>query len=248
MYVIFLDIDGTLYCDGAISPVNRSALERVRVLGHKVFLNTARSLADIPDKILSAPLDGVVAGIGCTVVADGRKLRSESIPLTELTSIFERMTADGYGVFLEGESVLVRNVLYDGHGELVQSGAELLARFGDKTFAKMFIPHILSPQWQAELSDKYLFYQHRTYAEFAKKGHNKATGMQCVLAHYGLDKAHCIAMGDSINDMDMLLAAGISVAMGDADERVKAVCTLVSCDARDDGVAKAIDILFPIEQ
>lgn len=248
MYAIFLDIDGTLYCDGAIVPVNRRALERVRSMGHKVFLNTARSLADIPDKILSAPLDGVVAGIGCTVVADGQKLRSESIPLPELASVFERMSADGYGVFLEGESVLVRNALYEGHGELVQNGAELLERFADKTFAKMFIPHTLSPQWQAELSDKYLFYQHRTYAEFAKKGHNKATGMQCVLAHYGLDTDHCIAMGDSINDMDMLRAAGISVAMGDAPEQVKAACTFVTCDARDGGVAEALNKLFPIEQ
>lgn len=244
MYAIFLDIDGTLYCDGAIVPANRTVLAHVRALGHKVFLNTARSLADIPEKILSAPLDGVVAGIGCTVLADGQKLRSESIPLAELADIFDRLTQDGCGVFLEGESVLVRNPLFEGHGEQVQNGAELMERFGDKTFAKMFIPHTLSAQWQAELSDKYLFYQHRTYAEFAKKGHNKATGMQCVLDYYGLDRAHCIAMGDSINDLDMLRYAGISVAMGDACEEVKTICTFVSCDARDGGVAQALYKLF----
>ena len=247
-YAVFLDIDGTVYCDGEIVPENRIAIQKAQAAGHKIFLNTARSLADINPRILSVCPDGIVAGIGCTVIAEGQKILSEHIPLTELADIFDRLTQDGYAVFLEGESLLVRNALYDGHGELVQDGAELLRRYADDDFAKMFIPHVLPENWQTELSEKYQFFQHRRYAEFSKKGHNKATGMQCVLDFYGLDRAHCIAMGDSLNDLDMLRYAGISVAMGDSSEDVREACTMISCDARDGGVAEALYTVLHLER
>ena len=57
----------------------------------------------------------------------------------------------------------------------------------------------------------------------------------------GVPIEHCIAMGDSANDIDMLKVAGISVAMGDAIDEVKKICTYVSCDCKDGGVGQAIE-------
>ena len=50
-----------------------------------------------------------------------------------------------------------------------------------------------------------------------------------------------MAFGDSMNDAEMLLAAGIGVAMGNAEQRVKDLADQVceSCD--EDGVAKELE-------
>lgn len=67
-YAIFIDIDDTLMAKNEIAKENITTIERVRGLGHKVFLNTGRSYASIPNFVLSATeYDGVVAGLGAYV-------------------------------------------------------------------------------------------------------------------------------------------------------------------------------------
>lgn len=241
-YVIFLDIDGTVYCGGAISAGNRAAIRLAQEAGHKVCINTARSPGDIPEKIRNVHWDAIVASIGCHIVADGRTLLAVRIPPEEAAGLFDELTAAGIGTMIEGDRALLCNPLYadPDHCTVLSSGSEMLRRFPDEAIAKFFMPGVLPQAVQDSLSARYQFFQHRNYAEFSVKGYSKATGMLPVLQRFGADTAHCIAMGDSVNDLDMLRAAGISVAMGDADERVKAVCTHITCNAADDGVAAAL--------
>jgi len=49
-----------------------------------------------------------------------------------------------------------------------------------------------------------------------------------------------VAMGDSVNDIEMLRAADVSVAMGNASEGVKQICIKQTIAADDSGVGKAI--------
>ena len=65
--------------------------------------------------------------------------------------------------------------------------------------------------------------------------------MKKMIEFLEIPPENCIAMGDSSNDTDMLLAAGISVAMGNAIPEIKEICTYVSCDAKDGGVAEALE-------
>ena len=99
----------------------------------------------------------------------------------------------------------------------------------------------MTATYKATMEDfKLVDFQHPGYAEYSQKGCTKATGMEIILKHCGIDRAHSIAMGDSSNDTDMLKYAGISVAMGDAEEEIKSICDYVSCPAAEGGVAKAI--------
>ena len=249
-YYIFLDIDGTVYCHGEVLPQNRAAIRAAQAAGHKVFINTARSLADISEKILNVRWDGIVAAIGCTVVAENRIIRSARIPAPQMARVFDELTAQKIPIMAEGERVLLCNRYYPdpGHAVLLQNGGELLARFADQVLCKAFLPTVLPAELQASLARQFQFYQHTRYAEFSVRGHDKATGMQCVLSHYGADRAHCIAMGDSINDLDMLRFAGISVAMGDASQEVIDACSMVSCRADEGGVAVAMRELLHLPE
>ena len=87
----------------------------------------------------------------------------------------------------------------------------------------------------------YILYQHGHYAEFVTKGYGKAVGMKRMTQYLRIPEENCIAMGDSANDTDMLLAAGISVAMGNATPEIKEICDYISCDAKDGGVAEALE-------
>jgi hydroxymethylpyrimidine pyrophosphatase-like HAD family hydrolase len=50
----------------------------------------------------------------------------------------------------------------------------------------------------------------------------------------------CIAMGDSMNDYDMLKYAGISIAMEDSPEKLIAISDAVAKTADEGGVADAL--------
>lgn len=61
------------------------------------------------------------------------------------------------------------------------------------------------------------------------------------LAHYlGIPLSDVMAVGDNYNDLSMFDVAGLSVAMGNADDAIKEKCDLVTTRCEEDGVAHAI--------
>lgn len=62
----------------------------------------------------------------------------------------------------------------------------------------------------------------------------KRVGVEKVLEYFGLDKTEAIAFGDGNNDIDMLQAVGLGVAMGNASEQLKMaaddICGHVAAD------------------
>ena len=50
-----------------------------------------------------------------------------------------------------------------------------------------------------------------------------------------------MAIGDSGNDLTMIEAAGLGVAMGNATEDVRAAADVITADNNHDGVAQAIE-------
>ena len=58
--------------------------------------------------------------------------------------------------------------------------------------------------------------------------------------HFGIDVTDTMAIGDGGNDIPMLRHAGIGVAMGNANETVKAEADYVTDTVDQDGIAKAL--------
>jgi Cof subfamily protein (haloacid dehalogenase superfamily) len=75
------------------------------------------------------------------------------------------------------------------------------------------------------------------YLEIMAPGVNKGTALPLLAGHYGLSVAQVLAVGDAYNDLDMLLAAGIGVAMANAPEQVKAAARYVTERTNNDGGA-----------
>lgn len=65
---IFFDIDGTLLdSDGVVSESTKDTLNKLKMNGHKVFVNTGRAIKLIPKVLKDLNFDGYVAGTGSYV-------------------------------------------------------------------------------------------------------------------------------------------------------------------------------------
>ena len=64
--------------------------------------------------------------------------------------------------------------------------------------------------------------------------------MEQLLKHFGISREETIAFGDGENDMEMLEYAGIGVAMGNAEEKVKQCADYVTGDTDKGGIPSAL--------
>ena len=82
---------------------------------------------------------------------------------------------------------------------------------------------------------------HPEYLEFMPLGVNKGTGLAFLAQRLGIPMSAVMACGDQANDIEMLRAAGLGVAMGGAPAEVKAVADEITGTVEADGVAEAIE-------
>ncbi len=82
---------------------------------------------------------------------------------------------------------------------------------------------------------------HNVYLEMTAFGVNKGKALENLAAFYGYKPSEVLAIGDSLNDVQMLEWAGTAIAMGNALDTVKKVCDDVTLPVGEDGVAAAIE-------
>ena len=81
------------------------------------------------------------------------------------------------------------------------------------------------------------------YLEVIPRVINKGQGILDICKTLGIRAEEVIAFGDAENDIPMLKTAGMGVAMGNADEAVKAAANHITLSKNDDGIAAAISAL-----
>lgn len=254
IYAVFLDIDGTLIDRGRLPQENVRAIARAQAAGHKVFLNTGRSYSFIPHaKLASISFDGICAGCGSDIRVGDEVLYSEIVDHAFIKRVCEYYLESGRTLFLEGEDAcfwvnaknsekaydmlrLSNSPCYE-----ITDVAQLSGEFSYPRISKL-------SYWGTDITERELemwreglrVIVHPTYVESVIYGCDKARAMERMLSRFQIPREHSIAMGDSANDHEMLKYAGISVAVGNATESTKQICSYISSNASDAGVAAAI--------
>lgn len=244
---VFLDIDGTLLGDSFIIPErNQKAIAAAREKGHMVFINTGRSLGNIPE-ILSSQfnVDGIICGSGAMVTINGETVFRASMSKDLVRRITEyAFEHREYWYVFEGLKkvfMLANDIRKRADFQIPLSRPEDYALMnGDEI--QVLAMGVKVPEEFIELFKNDLtVFQFDTYADCVVKGINKATGIEKVLELTGIKRENTIAMGDSNNDMDMIKYAGIGVAMANAQQSILDIADYITDSSRECGVAKAIE-------
>ena len=88
------------------------------------------------------------------------------------------------------------------------------------------------------------------WAEVFHRDSGKGTGLATLAGALGIPLARCIAIGDNYNDLDMFAVSGVSVAMGNSPDEVKAAADHLADDVTRGGAAVVLEAIaagaFPV--
>ncbi|MDP3179772.1 MAG: HAD hydrolase family protein, partial [Spirochaetaceae bacterium] len=89
-----------------------------------------------------------------------------------------------------------------------------------------------------------VFFSGPGFLEIVKTGVSKAGGLEAWLARRGRSLGEVLAFGDAENDEQMLLEAGVGVAMANAPARLRELVGCCAPSVDEDGVAVYLEALL----
>ena len=256
------DIDGTLTELTEIPQNNIEAINRFIALGGTFTLCTGRpkcALAEIlPQLKVTAPIITINGGYiyspqDDTVLFGAELPESVRDFVFALLERFAQVGAmlvepDNYWVIRWGdesiEGVAQRRDMYMREGCCRMYSEEE----GPKRWHKvvLIVPPEQIPTVRAYVEEQnpqgfYPVQSDAFYLELVPQGISKGRGLMALAERLGLALDEVMAVGDSGNDLTMLEAAGLGVAMGNATEEIKQAADVITADNNHDGVAEAIE-------
>lgn len=125
--------------------------------------------------------------------------------------------------------------------DLASAAAETLrlVSFGPEELLRASLDALdgLEAGWQVLPQGSYDIGELTVFAREVSKG----AGLRWLAASLGISMAQTMAIGDHVNDLSMLRAAGLGVAMGNADPEIQAAANAVTASNDEDGAALAIE-------
>lgn len=103
------------------------------------------------------------------------------------------------------------------------------------------IAHWLPRLQQRFLGRLYVTESLPTFIEIAHPEVCKSAALRHLTEHWEIDPAEIVAIGDGMNDLDMLRFAGVGIAMGHAPEAVRQAADRVAPPVEEDGLAQILE-------
>ncbi len=251
---LFFDIDGTLvsFKTHSIPSSTIEALEAAREKGHKLFIATGRpkaiinNLSELQERNL---IDGYITMNGAYCFVEQEVIYKSAIPQEEVKAMADFCKQNGAPcIFVEEHNIsvcqpneMVIKIFY----EYLHVDAFPAVSF-EEAIQKEIIqmtPFITKEEEQGILSSIPNCEIGRWYPAFADvtaKGDTKQKGIDEIIRHFGINLKDTVAFGDGGNDISMLRHAGIGVAMGQAQEEVKAAADYITASVDENGISKAM--------
>ncbi|MDK2820453.1 MAG: hypothetical protein PWP31_418 [Clostridia bacterium] len=256
--LVALDLDGTLLTDEiVIDKKAKEAIRKVREKGINVTLATGRMFS-------SAQSFAVELGIELPmIVYHGAQVRhpitgevffERGLPLSLAECIIRHIRHYGYAynVYLD-DKLYVENIKKENIEYVERTGVKLykvddMLDFLKKGPLKIVALQegdkldLLEEDIKRDVGDKvYITRSLPFYLETLNREANKARGLKALAEMEGFKAEEIMVFGDSYNDIEMFKYAGISIAMGNAPETVKAYADYVTGTNNEGGVAKALE-------
>lgn len=266
IHAVFLDVDGTYADFGVVPAAHVQAVRTAREAGHRVLISTGRPLPMLPESIMGAGFDGVVASAGAYVEVGGEVLVDKHFPADLAARARAALDAHHAVYILEAQGALyvppAAEARLRAHVEAhfasapegrptgssaILSGLTTLTDGADVAFAKIsvFESPVPMDQLVAEIGGGIAVVGNSIAAEgphageLYQSGLSKADGVAAAIAHLGIDRADTIAFGDGQNDLEMIAFAGIGVAIEGSHPQLLALADRTALPPHQDGIATA---------
>jgi Cof subfamily protein (haloacid dehalogenase superfamily) len=249
--LLALDLDDTLLdADKCVSSTNLAALECWLAAGHEIVVATGRpprSVAPVlPPLLQSAPR---IVYNGAQAIVDGQVVYANPLPALAVRQMLAWTVQSGeeWWIGLEVEDRLFVNRHFAKPDPFIIAD---LWEMSGQPVSKMifFFPNgrgNIAPLLAAVPEDaRALVTPKFSVVQLCARTANKAEALRHLLQPRGLTMDTVVAIGDDINDVEMVHASGIGIAVENALPEVKAVADWIAPSHDADGVAHAIHRLL----
>lgn len=265
--ILFLDMDGTLLNSrNEATEHTRRALKAAQDAGVKLVAASGRTLKSLPPLIGELNFDYAAVSNGASIydLHTGERVYHHDFNLEAARAMCEVLVeeCDFIEFYADGEIQVSRasfermkhrripawhqkffaengTRVWESEMAFVQAGAPGLEKVALVCYEAEVLARVrsrLEPLGLFNLADSVV-----GALEINDKACSKGEALQDICRRMGIDVKRSAAVGDSMNDLSMILAAGCGVAMGNARQEIKAAADYITASNDEDGVAKFIE-------
>ena len=258
--LVISDFDGTLLrSDDIISDETKSAIKEFTRLGGIFGISTGRSFDSISKRLSELGLSGRFPVMSCQGALSHDSESSEllsDIPMDREAAVEFLRRAEDMGLtcqYYSSRGVYVpelneKNRYYFARTRLtpvaVGKVSDCAAVTEDKIYKTLCF---IEPRDRARVLAKMegiegtkVFASHAMLVEAVSIRAGKGNGLIATCKAYGVPPEMSVAIGDELNDIEMIKAAGLGVAMYNAVDEAKKAADFVTDTNDNDGVAKVL--------
>ena len=264
--ILVLDVDGTLLNnDRIITARIRVALVKVQQMGVRVVLASGRPAFGVLPLAKELELDkndgyvlsyngGQIIRVQTGEVVFEKYINPKMLPYLE-----KKAKKNNFSIFTYDSDTIYTNDITNEHiiqeAELNLMKIKEVDSFSD---AVTFSPHkcmlvsddepaliSLEGHWKRRLAGELdVFRSEQFFLEVVPPFIDKANTLSLLLEKLGVKTEEMVAIGDGVCDVAMIQLAGLGIAMGNAQDSVKACADFVTLSNDEDGVALAVENAF----
>ncbi|MDI9520302.1 MAG: Cof-type HAD-IIB family hydrolase [Bacillota bacterium] len=263
--LIAADMDGTLLNNqGKISEYNLKMIKKAQENGIVFAISTGRFPENAAQIALDAGLECPVISLNGAVIElspNRERIHEVFLEKEAAKKVFDCLEELNEGYYMFGRAAVNSRRDYPRHiseadPEALKTlkkrvkyayGYEACKAALDEPQYKFFIYHSkdghpLKEVYDAlnQINDIDITASSDINLEVMPRNANKGLGLKVLADILGIDMENTMALGDQMNDLQMIEEAGLGIAMANATERVKSSADAVTDHCNDDGVGKAI--------
>lgn len=267
--IIFLDVDGTLVdYENRLPKSAVEAVRKARENGHRVYICTGRSRAEVSSDLWEIGLDGMIGGNGSYVEDNGRVVMHQTLSYEQCKRAVDWLHEHGLEFYLESNNGLFASEKFEERG--LSAIKEYMKRKGtenlkDVTVRNTFHGMIFDGELYRDDLNKISFVldsfqdylnakkdfpdmevntwggrgETALFGDMGVKNISKKTAVYKLLEYLQADIKDTFAFGDAKIDIPMLECCAVGVAMGNGGEEIKAMADYITDDVENDGLYKA---------
>lgn len=243
--IVFFDVDGTLLNDqNQIPESTKRAIRLLQEKGIYTAIATGRAPRELHRIVDELNIRSYVSINGQYVVFEGATVFANPMDIGQMADIAGVAGANGHALVYCSNDEVRATEAGNRYIETSLSMVEIDYPPVDEEFYRRFPIYqgnlFITREEQSFYEKRFPHYKfvrwHEYAVDFLPREMSKARGIERMLQILGIANENCFAFGDGLNDVEMLSAAGVGIAMGNAVAEAKAAANIVTTSNGNDGI------------